>query len=183
MTVGQLKRMEKTMIPGKRVLCVWVCAAVLAALLSGCSVKKLADFRENYLQAYASVVFPDYALFPQKEALSDTVVNDYQSVTISTLFFDDVYFLLSCTYSDSEFNQEVDRLQTTGAEYRKDLFRYPAYVMLYSGIYYEYALVEEQTNAIVYVYVQGSFVLLEDFPVEYRPHNAKNVDICHYESQ
>ena len=44
---------------------------------------------------------------------------------------------------------------TNSVEYSKKLFAYPAYIAIYaSNLSYEYALLDEENNRIIYVYLQ-----------------------------
>ena len=171
------------MLPVKKYFCICLCMAVLTISLNGCTVTKSNNYVTDYLKADVPIIYPQFSIFPQKESLSNTIVNEYQSITVSSLVFDDICFWLSCTYSDSQFCNEIERIQANQAEYREDIFQFPAYVMLYTGNYYEYALLEPQKNTIIYVYAQtADFDIFKSFPTEYYPNTNVEIDICHYKT-
>ena len=133
------------------------------------------------------MVYTEFLVFPQKEMLELSSVNQYQSESVSTFLFDDTYFMLSCTYSAHQYNQELLRLKEIGAEYHSDIFNYPSYIMLFYANYYEYALLDSPNNTIIYVAAQttdfsfGSTPhILKDFPSEYLPIYPLEIDICKY---
>lgn len=90
---------------------------------------------------------------------------------------------LKCTYSDEEYKVEIERLKNikckintkngsvvNNVEYSNAKFKYPAYITVYgSNKTYEYALCNENTKTIIYVYLQ---IINNDkvaFPKEYLP--------------
>ncbi len=155
--------------------------------LTSCTKTVHYDSLENYLVYDVPLIYEELLLFPDKEKLTSCAVNEYQSTSVSTLLFDDIYFLLNCTYSPHEYEQELIRFHQLDAEYREDLFRIPAYVMLFSGHCYEYALLDSSNHTIIYVYAftadfesDNSLRILKDFPEEYRPVTSPNTDICKY---
>lgn len=157
-----------------KVLMAW--SLLLLIVLSGCSQKR-SDLGD-YLVADVPMIYESFLLFPERESLNSCSVEQYQSETYSTLMFDDIYFLLRCGYSEAQMEQELERFRGLGAEYNEDLFMYPAYVMLFDGQNYEYALIDEGTGQIVYVaamtvdFEVGSELygrVHKDFPADYRP--------------
>lgn len=113
---------------------------------------------------------------------------DYHSIS-NILIFTEV------TYSEEEYEIEKERLAGLECEialsekeqpvsnsivYSEDLFSYPAYVTIYgSNLSYEYALVDEQNNKIIYVYAKMKD-LNEMIPDKYLPIEA--IDKNMYES-
>ncbi|MFZ5988410.1 MAG: hypothetical protein ACOYWZ_14970 [Bacillota bacterium] len=110
------------------------------------------------------------------------------------------------TYSDEEYRAEVDRLKkikceikigngkvVNSVEYSDTKFNYPAYVTAYgSSNVYEYALCNEDTKTIVYVYLQtvsnNKVAFSKEYlPIEYQNgkdlidnDNIHNTNIYHY---
>ncbi|MBQ4529800.1 MAG: zf-HC2 domain-containing protein [Lachnospiraceae bacterium] len=92
------------------------------------------------------------------------------------------------TYSEEDYMKEKERLANTKCQvklspaegsvtnsvlYSEELFAYPAYIAVYSSnLSYEYALIDEQEERIIYVYMQmkdGNEVLPKEFlPLEYQ---------------
>lgn len=160
-----------------RLMCIALC---LTVLLSGCMSTVSTEDMGDYLRADVSLGY-DHVLFPDEEALSAATVNLYRSETKSTLLFDDIYFLLSCTYSSEAYTNEIERIVGCGAEYREDLFDNPAYVMLLSGDDYEYVLTGTEENTLVYVYAQtADWSIFDNFPAEYLPLTGSTANICQY---
>ena len=157
-----------------------VSVTLIALLLSGC-VKSSNDYVNDYLKIDVPLIYSDFSIFPSSETICNATINEYQSITKSTLMFDDVIVWLGCTYSDLEYDYEIERIQSNNAEYREDIFQFPAYVMLYSGKDYEYALLMPEKNTIVYVFAQTvDLNYFESFPKVYYPNTNKEIDICHY---
>lgn len=157
-------------------------------ILSSCVQLAKSSSLDNYLITDVPMIYTEFLIFPQKEKLESISVNQYKSESISTLLFDDAYFLLSCTYTKQQYEQELLRFEKIGAEYHSDLFQYPSYVMLYYQKYYEYVLLDAENNAMIYVAAQSSNFksdsasrLLEDFPDEYLPINNSGPEICKYD--
>lgn len=90
---------------------------------------------------------------------------------------------LKCTYPEDEYRAEIDRLKNVQCEintknetvvnhveYSESKFIYPAYIAAYGGLrIYEYALCNESTRTITYIYLQK---ILNDevaFSKEYLP--------------
>ena len=166
--------MKKLLSLGLAVLCLLAC-------LTACTQTSTSNSLDEYMTANVPVIYSDFDIFPARNALDLCVVNNYRYVSKSTLFFDDLYFLLSCTYAPEQYETELLRLRQTNAEETESIFSLPAYVMLLSGNCYEYALLDEQNNTIVYVYAQtADWEVFDDFPAEYLPKNATGTDICKY---
>lgn len=162
-------------------LCVVMC---FVFGLSACSCTTYTESISDYLVTDVPLSYPECVLFPQKDAVSDGNIIVYQSESKSTFMYDDVYFLLTCTYSDDVYKNEVARFETYGAEYNGDLFGFPAYVMLFSGDNYEYALLDYQNNIITYVSAQtADWAYLKSFPEQYLPAAKEKINICCYPNE
>lgn len=127
-------------------------------------------------------------IFPSKEELDESLVELYQAETVETLLYDDVYFLLCCGYSQQEYEQELLRFKELGAQHQERLFQYPAYVMLFTWEYYEYALLDTDNHSIIYVFAltpnlgsADSLCAFEDFPEEYMPIARPEANIIVYQ--
>ena len=156
---------------------------VLLGLLPACVSTRTYESTDDYLRTDVPVTYSEHAIFPDKEMLADTKVELYRSESQSTLLFDDIYFLLKCTYSQESFQQEIKRIEELGAEYEETHFLYPAYVMLFHfDRYYEYALVDIESCSIVYVSAEVSnWKTFSDIPSEYLPVTQEDLDVCVYE--
>lgn len=156
--------------------------------VSACASTSQSSSLDEYLETDIPLLYSEFALFPQKESLELCRVNQYQSTSVSHLLFDDVYFLLNCTYTPQQFEQEILRFEQAGAEYHDDLFNYPAYVMVFYSPYYEYALLDAENCTIIYVSANASdfapdspLDILKDFPQQYLPVNIPEIEICKYD--
>ena len=165
----------------KHILSLALAVLCLMTCTTGCSRIITSDSLDEYLDVEVPVIYSHFELFPTLDSLGDCKVNTYRSVAKSTLFFDDVYYLLSCTYAPEQYETELLRLQQTGAEYENTLFSLPAYIMLFSGKCYEYALLDKEHHTVIYVYAQtGGWECFDDFPAAYRPKDNSSPDICKY---
>ena len=110
---------------------------------------------------------------------------DYHSISTIAIFAE-------VTYSEEDYLMEKNRIAglqceipmgsdkqavTKSAVYSEELFSYPAYVTIYnSNLSYEYALLDEESNKIIYVYSK-----LKDLngliPDEYIPIEVINKDM------
>lgn len=95
---------------------------------------------------------------------------------------------LKCTYSDEEYQAEVDRLKNIQCEihtrngtvvnrieYSDTKFDYPAYITAYGGNrMYEYALLNDEKNTIIYVYLQTISNKRVAFDKAYLPKEYQN---------
>lgn len=163
-------------------------AACLLIILSGCAKTQTTASLNDYLEPNVPMSYTEFWLFPTKESLVQCTVNQYRSDSASTLLFDDVYLLLSCTYSQEQYDRELSRLEDIGAVYRDDLFQYPAYVMIFYYGHYEYALLDTENNTVIYIAAQTTDFegqspdkALTDFPSKYYPVKLPQEDICVYQ--
>lgn len=171
----------------KKIITLIVCCCLMLGL---CSCKKTTRSvsLEDYLESSVPLIYSELLIFPSREGLEESTVETYQSTTVETLLFDDVYFLLRCNYSSQKYEQEVLRIKELGAQYQDKLFQYPSYVMLFSSDFYEYALLDADNYSIVYVYAMTtdfnaseSIQILGDFPKDYLPIARPETDIIVYE--
>ena len=160
----------------------------LLSTLSGCWYTRRTESLDDYLQPKAPMSHEDFILFPLRSALDECTVNLYRCVSISDLLFDDSYILLSCTYTREQYEEEVARLEGIGAEYREDLFRYPAYIAVFYTHTYEYALLDDKNLSIHYVAADtidferdDNSKVQTDFPQSLAPIRFEGVDICIYD--
>lgn len=163
------------------VLCLLVC-------LSGCWQTRRTESLDDYLQPGVPMSHTEFLLFPVRAALEECTVNQYRSESVSSLMFDDNYLLLSCTYTQQQYEEEVSRLENLGAEYRDDLFRFPAYVTVFYTHNYEYALLDEDNLTVTYIAAHTidfendvNEDQLKDFPPQFAPIKFSGVDICIYQ--
>lgn len=157
------------------------CIAAVMVVLCACMRTSSTEDMSDYLQADVPLLMDRLALFPEEKALSEEAIRHYRAENKSSLLFDDMFFLLSCTYPDAEYANEEQRLIDSGAEYRDDLFCTPAYVMIFTDGCYEYALLDPASNTIIYVYAQtADWNIFNDFPEQYIPTVDIAEDIFRY---
>lgn len=157
------------MVTIKRVLGFMILVSLLCGLCCSCMVTSENHSLDDYLESDAPLSM-EFTIFPARESLDETSVGEYCCIEKSTLLFDDVCFLLRCTYNEVKFAAEIDRFEDMGAVYREDLFQMPAWVMMFGGNHYEYALVDAEAGSIVYIGAQTpSMDTFDEIPEEYMP--------------
>ena len=186
--------MKKILSCGLRLLLILVLLVVLLVVaFIGCTHIFSESYRtedpSEYLQITGHItnegmdVHSGLFVFPASiEGLEDV---EYRYSCKYDGLFNDCMIYLKATYSDAEYAAEVERLSNitcsvsafgVNAEnsilYSEDLFRYPAYIAIYDcDLSYEYALVDDATNTIVYIYLNlyevDGFLPEEYFPLEY----------------
>ena len=156
--------------------------------LSGCTQVRRTESLDDYLKPDVPMPYSEFLLFPIRAALEECTVNQYRSVSVSDLMFDDNYLLLSCAYTQQQYDEEIARFEAIGAQYRDDLFRYPAYVTLFMTHSYEYALLDEEKQTITYIaahtidFESGqSEKVHKDFPAQFAPVNIPQETFCIYD--
>ena len=128
-----------------------------------------AEGAENYnkdviIEKYAGDLDSDLSLFPD-EIFTDKI--EYSADFQPNLFDTDGSMILSCMYRDEQFSDEISRLRalsktidfdgeqyTNTVMYDEDTYSYPAYITIDGfGNTYEYALIDQFNNRIVYIYL------------------------------
>ena len=106
----------------------------------------------------------DLSIFPD-ELLTEEA--EYKASFRSNLFDTDGRMILECSYDDEQFDGEISRMQqlsktirfgdeeyTNEVLYDEESYPYPAYITIDGfGNTYEYALIDEAENRIVYIYL------------------------------
>ncbi len=132
---------------------------------------------ENYdkakiLEEYGGDFSGEFFIFPDdtSKMLEPTFVS-----SLKTGFFDtDGYMILRGTYSEEDYEEEVQRLSaiectvediTIGVQYDEDSYALPAYVALDGYDYeYEYALLDEKNHTITYILLSSpKYVNLREY--------------------
>ena len=128
-----------------------------------------AEGAENYnkdviIEKYSGDLDSDLSVFPD-EIFTDKI--EYTADFDPNLFDTDGKMILICAYGDEQFSDEIARLQvlsktieydgeeyTNKVLYDEDSYSYPAYITIDGfGNTYEYALIDEFNNRIVYIYL------------------------------
>ena len=151
---------------------------LLTLVLIGCGIKYMIDgsalnnkisvhtedteqYRE--FEVYDGIsklsLFPSVGQIKESGATLDDYVYDCQGHELYQTY----QLYLECTYSKQEYEKEVERLLQTvnsktgnAAVYSEELFAYPAvYAMRNAEGCNEYALLLEQEQKIIYIYLQG----------------------------
>ena len=123
---------------------------------------------ENYDKSFLEEEFSGdmtshFFLFP--DDLDDTEDAEFWYEYKTGLFDTDGSFFLSAVYSDEDFADEIERISeitctvndgvediTQAVIYDEDMYNYPAYIAIDGYTHnYEYALIDEEENRIVYV--------------------------------
>lgn len=123
--------------------------------------------KETLLDEYGSDLNSGLFIFP--DDTSDAITVTYESSLKTGLFDSDGCIFLTVTYTDEDFEKEITRLSQISCtvfetnyedsdyhieeiRYDEDMYNYPAYVSV-DGCHhvYEYALIDDADNKIVYV--------------------------------
>lgn len=159
-------------------LCVAIC---MMLSMTACIHTTYTESISDYLVTDVALNFPECVLFPKQDAIVENDVLLYQAECKSTIIDDDVYFILCHRYTANAFAGEITRFQESNAVYEDTLFALPAYVMLFTGDNYEYALLDEASHTITYVAAQAAdWNIFEKLPEQYLPLTKPTVDICQY---
>ena len=128
-------------------------------------IKKGTEYdKAEMISKYSSEMNSDFLLFP--DDLSKSVDDEFAYSAKTGLFDTDGYFILKVKYDEADYNDEVDRLAGTyndvtigdGTTYTQYVYyddttyNYPSYIAMdgYDDAY-EYALLDEENNTIIYV--------------------------------
>jgi hypothetical protein len=131
-------------------------------------IEKEKEGRKSYLY-----IFP-------KELPDSAEIKNYYYYSDNKGLFDNTYQIyLECTLSKDDYNKEVKRLSELKMTYRGEVnevkydtenFEYPAYVTIYADDYsYEYALIDDENNRIIYIYTWFIYPDDVEFSKEYLP--------------
>lgn len=146
-------------------VCIISLFSLFLLVSSGCSIIQKTSV-DDYMKLDAPLPHGALTAFPLEIQKENT--ERYYYYCSSTLFYDDQAVLLVENYSPEQFNDEIKRFEST-AEYNEGLFCYPAYIFDYTkDTYYEYALVDKDSNTIIYVYAQYSGGCAQ-VPEQWRP--------------
>ena len=145
----------------------------------------ISDYREfdtihNEEQCMWSFLY----VFPEKINNPDKVKSYYYYCDNKGLFDNDYQMYLESEFSEDEFKEEVKRLSEIKVKYEGDEnsivynnndFKYPAYVAIKDkDCTYEYALVDDENNRVMYVYTRFMYESDIKFDKEYLPKNFMN---------
>ncbi|MBU3105811.1 zf-HC2 domain-containing protein [Clostridium gasigenes] len=145
----------------------------------------ISDYREfdtihNEEQCMWSFLY----VFPEKINNPDKVKSYYYYCDNKGLFDNSYQMYLESEFSEDEFKEEVKRLSEIKVKYEGDEnsivynnndFKYPAYVAIKDNdCTYEYALVDDENNRVMYVYTRFMYESDIKFDKEYLPKNFMN---------
>ncbi len=132
--------------------------------------------KAKMVSEFSSEMNSEFMIFP--EDLNNAVNSEYAYSTKTGLFDTDGYFILKAEYNEEDYNAEVKRLADINCEitfqndsytgyvlYDENMYNYPAYITSdgYDSVY-EYALLDEENNTIIYVNLSyPKFVDLKDY--------------------
>ena len=132
--------------------------------------------KAKMVSEFSSEMNSEFMIFP--EDLNNAVNSEYAYSTKTGLFDTDGYFILKAEYNEEDYNAEVKRLSDINCEitfqndsytgyvlYDENMYNYPAYITSdgYDSVY-EYALLDEDNNTIIYVNLSyPKFVDLKDY--------------------
>ncbi len=136
---------------------------------------------EDYCNFEGFQGYSNLEIFPSSPTDMGEVTNYYYSC-IDTLMDPACKIIMECVFDSSEgFEEECSRLSRITVkndenineiQYSENLFQYPAFIAIYDwSSCFEYALILEEQNKIVYVFLQGSS---QKTDAEYMPLSLKN---------
>lgn len=161
---------------------------VLMISLFGCQTKVKTNNISDYgmFRSYTANTSLGYKVFPTDLSDVDTV-NDYYFLFKPVLWVNpDIQVFLSCTYSKENFENEIIRLSeltavidgynTKSIKYSESIFMIPAYYTVFAMYNsFEYALLDFETNTIIYVSMQYQSINEIYFDNKYLPNDYLEV--------
>lgn len=160
----------------------------LLVSLFGCQAKvelsNLSDY--GVFRSYTANTSLGYEIFPTDLSGVDTV-NDYYFLFEPVLWVNpDIQVFLSCTYSKENYESEIIRLSelvaiidgynTKSIKYSESIFMIPAYYTIFAThSSFEYALLDFETNTIIYVSMQYQSINEIYFDSKYLPNDYLEV--------
>jgi len=121
-------------------------------------------------------------IFP-KELPPSATVEDYYYFCNNGLLDNSYQLYLVCSYDQEDFAREKERLESIELTFRDEVhkptitdtgFKYPAVVTIFEDQdSFEYALLDEETGTIAYVYAQSMGIKESIVPLQYRPQGFK----------
>lgn len=138
---------------------------------------------KDYCDFEGFLGYSNLEIFPLNPTEIGKVENYYYSC-IDTFMDPTCKVFMECTFSSKEeFEEECSRLSTivvnnnselNKIRYSEESFSYPAYITMYDwSSCYEYALLIEDENKIVYVFLQGDSQKVDE---KYMPIISENAD-------
>ena len=135
------------------------------------------------MEKYGPDMDSDLSIFPDEITAEDA---KYRVHLNPNVFDTDGTIFLECTYSDDAYAAEIDRLKglsktiefegeqyVNQVRYDEKTYSYPAYITIDGfGDTYEYALVDQEENKIVYLYLAYPKV---DSLVQYKAYLKKDL--------
>lgn len=130
--------------------------------------------------------FSNLDVFPEKLLKSAQNIDFYYNDDSSPIFDDSCQVYLKCSYNESDYQSEIQRLKSIKEQYQEmeqktwvdnENFKFPAVVAIYNNNHcYEYALLNENNFSIIYVFLQ--FIYKEDvvFDNDFLPNKYFNPD-------
>jgi len=119
--------------------------------------------KSEIINEYSSDMNSYFMVFP--DDTDNMLVGEFASSLKTGLFDSDGYFILKAKYAPKDFESELNRLSKITCElkfendtvinkirYDENMYNYPAYIASDGYDYvYEYALLDEENNSIIYV--------------------------------
>ncbi|MBU3136381.1 zf-HC2 domain-containing protein [Clostridium gasigenes] len=145
----------------------------------------ISDYREfDTIHNEEQCMWSNLYVFPEKINNPDKVKSYYYYCDNKGLFDNSYQMYLESEFSEDEFKEEVKRLSEIKVKYEGDEnsivynnndFKYPAYVAIKDNdCTYEYALVDDENNRVMYVYTRFMYESDIKFDKEYLPKNFMN---------
>lgn len=163
-------------------------AFILIITLIGCQKKVETSNLSDYgmFRSYTANTSLGYKVFPTDLSEVETV-NDYYFLFKPILWVNpDIQIFLSCTYSKDNFESELNRISqltsvidgynSKSVKYSESIFLVPAYYTVFAMYNsFEYALLDFDTNTIIYVSMQYQSINQIYFDNKYLPQDYLEV--------
>lgn len=161
---------------------IFLLAFILIITLIGCQKKVETSNLSDYgmFRSYTANTSLGYKVFPTDLSEVETV-NDYYFLFKPILWVNpDIQIFLSCTYSKDNFENELNRISqltsvidgynSKSVKYSESIFLVPAYYTVFAMYNsFEYALLDFDTNTIIYVSMQYQSINQIYFDNKYLP--------------
>ena len=122
-------------------------------------------------------------IFPKELPPSATVEDYYYFCSNGGLFDNSYQLYLVCSYEKDDFVREKERLESLELTFRDEVhkptitdtgFKYRAVVTIFNDQNsFEYALIDDETRTIAYVFAQSMGIKESVVPLQYRPQGFK----------
>lgn len=178
--MGQNMNKEKKSSVGKWIalaISIVVVMAVAAFFIWNGGLPYISNDVNTYGDTSHYRAYSNLELFPDESEKGE--LEKYYVYFAETMFDPTVVLYAECQYEETDYWSEIERIKTAQSEYGNEMlipkydednYTLPAYVMMEDkNECYEYALLEEDSFTVRYVYLQFANKLITNFSKDYLP--------------